>query len=234
MGETYRVTQEANAADLNAGGPRFGTNGGPVDSPDDCTVDAGDLAVIVNNEGNWSNVQADDWLTWDTDGVKEHRKVQSVNSANITLTSAVSGAAANKKVRVGGAWATLGKAADTVAAGDTVYIKGGTYTTQHGAYRAVCKIQTPGSHDNVITFEGYIATPGDGGRDANGNLVVVVDGQNTLKCFTTAISSMAHHNYQSSCCGPHRSSDPFGQQHHRELFDRYCCYRPYCNHVIGS
>jgi len=190
MMSTYRVTQEANASNLNGGGPRFGTNGGPVDSSDDCTVDVGDLTVIVNNEGDWSDVQADDWLVWDTDGVKEHRKVQSVAGANITLTSAVSGAAANKKVRVGGAWKTLGHAADTVVAGDTVYVKGGTpYTDLHGDYGGVMAILTTGDHDAVITFEGYTDTPGDGGQ-------AVLDGQDyAYYTIISMLSGSTYHNY---------------------------------------
>jgi len=188
MSQIYRVTQESNASDINGGGPRFGASGAPVDSSDDCTVNAGSLDVIVNNEGSWSDVQANDWLTWDTGGAKEHRKVQSVNGANITLTSAVSGAAANKKVRIGGAWNTLGQAANTVAAGDTVYVKGGTsYTTQHGSTGAIMEIQTAGDHDDVITIEGYTLTPGDRGT-------AVIDGQESLKCITTSLGN-TYHNY---------------------------------------
>lgn len=56
------------------------------------------------------------------------------------------------------AWATIEKAMDTVAAGDTVYVKA------DGAYTETPTIDTVGTQVATITFEGYTSTPGDGGQ----------------------------------------------------------------------
>lgn len=64
---------------------------------------------------------------------------------------------------VGNAWATIQKAADTVIAGDKVWVKASaTYT------EAVIE-NTAGSSTGFITYEGYGFTPGD-------NIRAVVDG----------------------------------------------------------
>jgi len=87
------------------------------------------------------------------------------------------------------AWATIGKAFDTVAAGNKVYVKGGTsYTTQHGSTGAVGEIQTAGDHDDIIIIEGYTSTPGDGGN-------AVIDGQDSLGCVTNGVGA-GYLNYE--------------------------------------
>ena len=63
----------------------------------------------------------------------------------------------------GAAWKTIGKAMDTVVAGDLVYVQGGQdYIEDHGASGSIGQIQTAGGADNFIIFEGYVTTPGDG------------------------------------------------------------------------
>lgn len=62
------------------------------------------------------------------------------------------------------AWATIGKAMNTVAAGDKVYVKG------DGDYIEAVSTMTDGTAANPIIWEGYTATPGDDGRcTMNGN-----------------------------------------------------------------
>lgn len=56
------------------------------------------------------------------------------------------------------AWATIDKAMNTVAAGDTVYVKA------DGDYLETVTIDTVGTSSGTITFEGYTTTPGDGGQ----------------------------------------------------------------------
>ena len=73
----------------------------------------------------------------------------------------------------GNAWETLAKAADEVAAGDTVHIKAsGDYIAQDGANDCVLYLSTDGTAGSPITWEGYTSTPGDGGQaiiDASDN-----------------------------------------------------------------
>ena len=63
----------------------------------------------------------------------------------------------------GNAWASIGKALDTVVAGNTVYVKAsGDYTAQHGASGAIGEFKTGAAVADFILFEGYTTTPGDG------------------------------------------------------------------------
>ena len=79
----------------------------------------------------------------------------------------------------GAAWATIQKALDTVAAGDTVYVQGGT------TYAEVPNIVTVGTNLLPIVIEGYTTTPGDEGQ-------FTIDGSSTY-CFTS--SSTVNHYY---------------------------------------
>ncbi len=75
------------------------------------------------------------------------------------------------------AWATIDKAMNTVAAGDTVYVKA------DGDYLETALIDTAGTSSSTITFEGYTTTPGDGGQ-------ATVDGESTRAiCIGDTISS---------------------------------------------
>ena len=69
----------------------------------------------------------------------------------------VTGSDGNSGTGTTEAWVTIQQAANTVAAGDTVYVKGGS------GYSEAVEFTTVGSSSNVITFEGYTTTPGDGG-----------------------------------------------------------------------
>ena len=65
----------------------------------------------------------------------------------------------------GDPWLTIQKSMDGVAAGDFVWVKGGTDYTEDATGT------TSGTFTNSICWEGYTATTGDGGKftiDANG------------------------------------------------------------------
>lgn len=77
----------------------------------------------------------------------------------------------------GNAWATIGKAASTVALGDTVYIKASA------TYAEDVTFVTIGNSTNPIRFIGYSTTPGDHGQ------ITVTP---TVSAFITALGSMYH------------------------------------------
>ena len=76
----------------------------------------------------------------------------------------------------GDAFKTVSHAEDTVIAGDLVYVKAGTYSTEHGSNDAVLQLQTPGGATNPITYTGYSSTPGDG----TPGIVILDAGPNAL------------------------------------------------------
>lgn len=162
----FFITQGSAADNTLGGGPRLGTNDGPVYTTADSTVAAGSLTTITDNAGTWSGVQADDFISWNPSGSTwERRRVVSNNGdGTITVDSACT-AGANRTCNVGGAWATtaaIGYVYNTMvnAAGDNprINIKAGTYSNAFTSY-----MQT-GSSTVSITVEGYTTTPGDGGR----------------------------------------------------------------------
>lgn len=79
------------------------------------------------------------------------------------------------------AWATIDKAMNVVAAGDTVYVKA------DGVYVEIATIDTVGTSSATITFEGYTTTPGDGGQatmDLGGTLA---------NCLNDTLASVSAH-----------------------------------------
>jgi len=75
----------------------------------------------------------------------------------------------------GNAWKTITKAMNTVAAGETVYVKA------TGPYLETATIVTAGTISGTITFEGYTSTPGDGGQ-------ATIDGESTRSyCVTYTV-----------------------------------------------
>ena len=75
----------------------------------------------------------------------------------------------------GNAWATIQQAADTVAAGDTVYIKASA------TYNEQVTLTTVGGFATPITWEGYSSTTGDGG-------VATISGGGTRTSCVTGVS----------------------------------------------
>lgn len=79
----------------------------------------------------------------------------------------------------GNAWATIDKAMNTVAAGDTVYVKA------DGVYLDTATIDTVGTTSATITFEGYTTTPGDSGQ-----ATIDVEGS-FANCLNDTLASVA-------------------------------------------
>lgn len=88
----------------------------------------------------------------------------------------------------GNAWASIGKAMNTVAAGDFVYVKAsGEYAAEDAATDAVGQIDTAGTTTSWIVFEGYTTTPGDVTYAA----VTLNAGTNALaNCINTSLASV--------------------------------------------
>jgi hypothetical protein len=66
----------------------------------------------------------------------------------------------------GNAWATIDKAMNTIAAGEKCWVKASA------TYTETAHVDTAGGIATWITFEGYTATPGDGGQ-------ATIDGEST-------------------------------------------------------
>ena len=173
----FYVSKGAGASDLNGGGPRLGANDAPV-----YTIASGgglgcdsnaDGTDLTDNSGNdWAGVQVDDWLCFDTAGVKEVLRVSAINDDIVTPDPTASFSLTDKAVRVCGAWATIDYAAGVVsnthknAAGDPprVLIKQGTYA------EAVHFDTNSGTSALPITFEaadgaGTVEIDADGSGD---------------------------------------------------------------------
>lgn len=85
----------------------------------------------------------------------------------------------------GNAWATVDKAMNTVAAGDTVYVKA------DGDYLEIALIDTAGTVSGTITFEGYTTTPGDGGQ-------ATIDAEGTrASCLLDTISGSLYYVFKN-------------------------------------
>ena len=102
----------------------------------------------------------------------------SMGASAATYYVATDGDNNNSGTSTGSPWRTIQKAADTVAAGDTVFIKAGNYGDEN------VLMKTSGtSSEAMITFEGYTATPGDNpdtdyafGDSLNANIMPMLDG----------------------------------------------------------
>lgn len=82
--------------------------------------------------------------------------------ATVYYVDVTTGSDSDDGLSEGDAWQTIGKAMDTIAAGDFVWVKGSaSYTTEHEA-GAIGAIKTVGTASNPIVFEGYSSTTGDG------------------------------------------------------------------------
>ena len=96
---------------------------------------------------------------------------------------------------IGGAWATIQKAANTVIAGDTeqVWVKGGTNYTETVSITLAMTIAKP------ATFEGYTSSTGDGGQ-------FVIDGAATrANGITDTISAAAYYIFKNMRITDHTS-----------------------------
>ncbi len=175
----FFVTKGAGASDLNGGGPRLGANDAPIAVCTDATIAGGALTTIVDNTaGNWAGVAVDDFLCWDTAGVKEMRRVSALapggDATKITIASAAT-AGANKDVHIGGAWTTVDFMMSTVTK-DTVNAAlvspRGNIKYSATAYSEQATVDNAGAYPGyLITYEGFETTPGD--DCPNGNLPLI-------------------------------------------------------------
>lgn len=179
-------------SDLNAGS---GPGDDPIYTYDDVTaVEAGGV-ITDNTPGGpwWVDVPIGAWLLLDEDDTKQLALVASINDAVLTTLTSFN-AVSNVKVRVGGSWATLGHADESmgivVLHGEfqpRVNIEGNTFTEEF-------EITNVGDDDNIITYEGYFADIGDGGLDNDDNLAVIIDGEDSRECIWTALASTNYLN----------------------------------------
>ncbi len=85
----------------------------------------------------------------------------------------------------GNAWATIDKAMNTVAAGDKVWVQGGT------DYTETATIDTVGAGNNWIVFEGYTTSTGDGGS-------FTIDGGSTrANGITSVLTPTTHYRFEN-------------------------------------
>ena len=145
------------------------------DAPDLSGVSVGDCIRIAGDAGG---IRASDIfeITAVDDGL---------DTVNVTPSPA--NTAGSLTWAIGGAWATLQKAADTVQTLDTdqVWVKGGT------SYTEVLNITLAGGYVTPITFEGYTTATGDGG-------VFTIDGGAARASgVTDAITTAAYYIFKN-------------------------------------
>ncbi|GAI81257.1 unnamed protein product, partial [marine sediment metagenome] len=103
----------------------------------------------------------------------------------------------NNGTSTGSAWDTIGKANTILTAGDTVYIRAGTY------YQTI-RPTTSGSADNYITYAQYqdeevIITGTDGG-DLSNRSYVIIDGIDMINVdYFVTFDPNGHHNIIQNC-----------------------------------
>ena len=113
--------------------------------------------------------------------------------ANPTNTYYVTAAATGGGTGAIGSPFTLEEAADTVAADDKVYVKAdAVYEIEDGANDCVIHITTAGTLSTWIQWEGYTATPGDGGQATiNANPA----GDQFASCVLTALGGSVFNTF---------------------------------------
>jgi len=97
------------------------------------------------------------------------------------------------------AFLTLGKAFQTVAAGDKVWAKNDkTYTAQDDATGAIGAIITAGTSTNPIIFEGYVSTTGTFQGDGTFACVTLDAGTNGLtNCINSALAISIYYTFRN-------------------------------------
>ena len=90
----------------------------------------------------------------------------------------------------GNAWASIGKAMQTVAAGDHVGIKvtGTDYTVEDGSTDSIGAIITAGTAASPIIFEAYTTTLGDR-PTGSGRATLDASTNSLVNCIETSLSS---------------------------------------------
>ena len=182
----FFATQRAGASDLNGGGPRLGSGGGEdgyILELTDTQYEDGEAYVFNDGGTGWPGVLPNDYLLIDIEGTKQMRRVSSIDGDYCYVQGQMEGTKENVITRVGGAWATLQRAADVVHGG--LYDSNGNPPRVNIKNDAVWTENILTVNDGTaafpVTFEGYETTPGDGG-------VVEIDGDG----LGVAVVSIGH------------------------------------------
>ena len=168
MGYTpFYLTHGAAANDLNGGGPRLGTDDGPV--YESANVDsAGNGLTLTDNAGSpWSGAAAGDWLTFDIAGSQDRTQITGIEGALAVVSTAVTASLTGKAVRVGGAYGSLDGALSVLTASMRDHTFGHPAKLNikaDSAYTGNATCDHAGSEEFPIYVAGYTSTPGDGGR----------------------------------------------------------------------
>ena len=194
----YYVTKTAGASVANAGssiGEGPGENDGPLFS----AADAVYVSAYHIGKGAvpFSGLSAGMHLMWNPGGANEIRRIIAWDANDIEVQVAITDPAAPATVNVGGAWATVDFAM-SVTSMDLISVDPIRVNIGPGPWLEECEIVNAGDHDNAITYEGFFATPGDGGLDGNGDRAVIIDGADVTtplrECITTALPSSTYGN----------------------------------------
>ncbi len=190
------VTKGKLASDLNGGGPTMAADDGPDYTTVDASVIAGSLTTVVDNSGgNWKGVVVDHFITIDTGGLKENRRVSALapggDATKITIASAAT-ACANKEVRVGGAWATIDFGVSSIvwqtAAWRNAAGAPAALNVQYSAtaYNEYATVDNAGNDNYPAFIEGYETAAHDGCPTGN---LPNIDGTGCTgtACLTSAV-----------------------------------------------
>ncbi len=169
----FYVTKGSSVADTNGGGPSLGTNDGPVKTNTNCSSDVAGTTITDDDAGGWAGASDNDWICFDTAGSKDFARITNISGNDLTVTPAVTGSASGKTVNVGGAWATVDHATDTVT---TSFVNGSSDSPRINikyesgvAYAEEVDLPNSGTAAIPITIEGYETTAGD--RSSNLSLI---------------------------------------------------------------
>jgi len=170
----FYVTKGSSSSEVNGGGPRLGTNDGPIYTTADATSN-GDGTEITDNVASWTDCLVDDWLCFDTSigDLAAWSRITNITDSVATVSPAVPTDTANKAVNVGGAWATIDHATSLVS---TSFVNAdGDSPRVNIKYSATDYEEASGATvDNIfttlipLTISGYYSTAGD--EAMNGNI----------------------------------------------------------------
>lgn len=194
----FYVTKGASVSDVNGGGPRLGADDGPTytltgggGAGATATDNGADSNVEDLNNGSWGDTAVDDWLCFDTAGVKEIARVKAIDvgaDADVITVTPQLTAAADKTCRVCGAWATVDHSASVVttsfvnAAGDPPRTN---IKYNAAAYAEDVTIDNDGTSAIRLAWEGYESTAGDG--CPNGNWPTIAGTGHAFLCQKTFV-----------------------------------------------
>ena len=211
--EEFYVTKGSAVADTNGGSMYAGnsqvyTNDGPCTTRTNCSSDATGAFVTDDDAGGWGNAAAGDWICFDTGGTKEFSIIAAVTGDVLTLTGGwfVTGSASGKTVNVGGAWATIQHAADTITSSYGVTYNAPRINIKYdeAAYAEQVDIDTNGGTViDPITFEGYETTAGDGCPNGNKPLIESSTAGDTWELGALNYLAFINFKVKNSAAGGH-------------------------------